>query len=129
MPEEIPVELRSFLTENIESVAQLELLLLLRQEAERAWPVSAAAQALYISEEMTTPLLSRLRTTGLLATDAEGRFRFAPQTPQLARLADELAELYQLRRVTVIGLIHSAPVNKLRTFADAFRLRPPKEDN
>ena len=34
-----------------------------------------------------------------------------------------LEELYRERRVAVISEIHSTPISKVQTFADAFRLR------
>ena len=41
----------------------------------------------------------------------------------LHRAVAGLAREYAARRVTVIGLIFSKPVDKIRSFADAFRLR------
>jgi hypothetical protein len=128
MPDHVPAELRSFLAENIESVAQLELLLLLRSDAARTWSVSDAAKALYMAEEMTAPLLADLRVRGLLANSAGGEYQYSPRSPEQEQLVKELALLYQERRVTVIGLIHSAPTDVLRSFADAFRLRDPKKE-
>jgi hypothetical protein len=129
MSDDFPAELRTFLAENIESVAQLELLLLLRREPEKSWTIAAAAQTSYMAEEMTAVLLGELCADGLLGTTAQGDYRYAPRTPELAKLVDELATVYSQRRVTVIGIIHSAPVDKLRRFADAFRLRKPKEES
>jgi hypothetical protein len=39
------------------------------------------------------------------------------------QLIDQLADLYQQRRVAVITQIYSRPVKNVQTFADAFRLR------
>ena len=46
--------------------------------------------------------------------------------PELDQAVVRLAKDYAERRVTVITLIFSKPVDKLRTFADAFRLRKDK---
>ena len=128
MPDKLPNEIRDFLAQNIASVAQLELLLLLRQQWEKRWSVAETAQACYISETMTEGLLVNLRRQGLIRQSAEGEYQYAPDSPELANLIDDLAAIYQQRRVTVIGLIHSAPIDTLRSFADAFRLRKPKEE-
>jgi hypothetical protein len=47
-------------------------------------------------------------------------------TPALDAAVAQLAKDYAERRVSVITLIFSKPVDKLRTFADAFRLRKDK---
>ena len=60
------------------------------------------------------------------ATDAPDAFRYAPIPPALDATLVQLAKDYAERRVTVITLIFSKPVDKLRTFADAFRLRKDK---
>lgn len=129
MSDEIPSELRNFIAEHIHSVAKLETLLLLKDNPQRSWTPGDAARAIYIAETPTAALLAELQASGILvpAESPPGAYRYDPKNP-LAPLIDELARFYQERRVTVITLIHSAPVDKLRTFADAFRFtRPPKE--
>ena len=42
---------------------------------------------------------------------------------ELDELVGSLEKVYEERRVSVITLIYSKPVDKVRTFADAFRLR------
>jgi hypothetical protein len=68
---------------------------------------------------------------GGLAAAAEGtpaQFRYAPRTPDLAGAVEELAQAYADRRVSVIGLIFAKPTDKLRSFADAFRIRKDRSD-
>jgi hypothetical protein len=50
-------------------------------------------------------------------------YQYQPGSEEADRLVGELIRLYQERRVAVITLIYSKPVNKVQTFADAFRLR------
>ena len=130
MADEIPAELRTFIAEHIHSVAKLEALLLLAEKSQRSWTAGDAARAIYIAETPAAALLAELHSSGLLASSDSppGSYRYEPSNEQLKRLVDELAHFYRERRVTVITIIHSAPVDKLRTFADAFRFtRPPKE--
>ena len=128
MNDKLPDEIRDFLAQHIPSVAQLELLLLLRQEPGKRWSVPETAQACYITEAMTASILADLRRQGLIDQIGEGEYHYAPSSGELSRLVDEVSLIYQQRRVTVIGLIHSAPLDTLRSFADAFRLRKPKEE-
>lgn len=130
MAEEFPSELKTFITEHIQSVAKLETLLLLYENSQRWWSAADAARAIYIAETPTAALLAELHSAGLLAAEAATPplYRFEPKNPKLVGLVADLAKYYQQRRVTVITMIHSAPVDKLRTFADAFKIiRPPKD--
>ena len=124
----ISQEVRALLLERIDSVVQLELLLLLQGSPDRAWTAADVAQQLRIDPSWTTGQLGELVSRGLLAPSADvaGAFRYAPASPQLDLAVVQLARDYAERRVTVITLIFSKPVDKLRTFADAFRLRKDK---
>jgi hypothetical protein len=116
-----------FITEQLSSVAQLEMLLLLRHDPERTWTPSDVGQSLYTSPEVCAAQLEDLRSRGLLSRlESESRYRYAPSSPELEAVVTILAELYRERRVTVITLIYSKPVDKVQTFADAFKLRREK---
>lgn len=130
MLDDIPPQVQQLLADHIRSIAQLELLLLLRAERERAWTVDDAARGLYTATTMTEPLLESLTMAGLVAAN-EGspkRFQYWPKTPELDQTVQELAQLYHQRRVTITNLIYSGPIQKLQNFADAFRFRK-KEEN
>ena len=121
-PDEIQPELRAFVVDRIHSVAQLELLLLLRSDASKPWTAAEAGRSLYISPEMAAGLLGAMQRQNLLVCDASAtNFRYGPPDQQVDRRVGELAELYAARRVTVITLIYTEPVDKLQRFADAFR--------
>ena len=121
----LPDDIRQFIRENISSVAKLEVLLLLRTKRDQEFTPAAVARELYTTPDMTASQLAEMHSQGLLAAiDAgERSYRYQPRTPELSRIVDDLATIYQERRVTVITAIYSEPVDKVRTFADAFRLR------
>ena len=127
---EIPNHVRAFVTEHVDSVLQLELLLLLRSDAGRRWSAAELAQELRIDAAWAAGQLDELCRHGLLHCEPADRptYRFAPKSPDLDRTVADLAEAYAHRRVTVIGLIFSKPIEKLRTFADAFRIRKDDKD-
>ena len=56
----IPNDIRQFILANIDSIAQLEALLLLRANTQEEWSVAAVAKRLYITEQETAPLLAGL---------------------------------------------------------------------
>jgi hypothetical protein len=131
MPEVIPPQVQQFLGDHIRSIAQLELLLLLHADRQRTWSVEDAARELYTAATMTEPMLESLRAIGLAAM-SEGpprRYQYWPKTPELDQIVGELVQLYQQRRVTVINLIYSGPIQKLQNFADAFRIRKKEEED
>lgn len=130
MPDAIPDHVHQLISEHIRSIAQLELLVMLRRESDKQWTVEQVAKTLYTAVSMTEPLLESLRASGLLVVTRtpELQYGYAPKTAELERAVADLDRLYQERRVTIINLIYSAPTEKLRNFADAFRLRKPKED-
>jgi len=125
MATEFPVEIEQFIAQHIESLAQLETLLLMRREAERAWTGSELSRQLYVTPEVCTGIISDLERRGFVVRDAASTdaFRYRSAGADVDRLVDQLAGLYHQRRVAVITLIYSKPVKKVQTFADAFRLR------
>lgn len=118
----IPDDVRAFIQAHIDSVEQLEVLLLLRRESTRAWTGDEVARELRINPISTGSRLSNLHQRTLLAEEA-GRYRYAPRHPELDRAVSGLARAYAEMRVSVINLIFSKPVDALSTFADAFKLR------
>jgi DNA-binding transcriptional ArsR family regulator len=60
---------------------------------------------------------------GLLEAGEEGRVRYKPQGEELARHVRTLAQAYEERPVTLVRVIYALKDAKIRTFADAFRLR------
>jgi hypothetical protein len=125
MSDEFPAEIAQIIDQQIESLAQLEALLLLRKDPARYWTSEEIAKALYITPEMASLLLADMARRGLARTESQSAARFAyrPHDSETDRIVSELASLYQERRVAVISLIYSKPLNKVQTFADAFRLR------
>lgn len=112
---------------------QLELLLLAFGRRDRAWTAGDLAREMRIDPAWVDAQLRSMTGKGFFEIAADepaqpARFRFAPRTPGHDRAVADLAQAYADRRVSVIGLIFSKPVDKLRSFADAFRLRKGPTD-
>ena len=137
----IPARVKQLITEHVDSVMQLEVLLLLAGQggqAARGWTAAELAQQLRVDPAWVDTTLRGLAATGLVtltdsgasgaAAAAAPEFRYAPRNAELAATVNELADAYAHRRVTVIGLIFAKPTDKIRSFADAFRLRKDRSD-
>lgn len=128
MAEAIPNSVQTLLREHIQSIAQMEVLLRLRERPAVAESVPELSEKLYTPESMTLSLLEGLKVSGLVdrVDGSEPRYQYSPNSSELAQTVDQLANLYQQRRVTIINLIYANPVKHLQDFADAFRIRKPE---
>lgn len=118
----VPASVREFVARHIESVAQLEVLLLLRAARDKEWTAREVAAALVIQpESVAAGWLDDLARRGL-AREAKGSYRYEPP-PQTSATLDELAESYAKYRVTLVALIFSKPNERISHFAEAFKLR------
>lgn len=122
----IPNEVREFIIDKIDSVAELEGLLLLSRNPETDWSVEALAQRLYTSPQQTEDVVSHLHSLGFLAAKEGDTYNYQPASPKLAEMVDRIADAYSKYLIPVTNLIHSKPESRVQQFADAFKLR--KED-
>jgi hypothetical protein len=123
MHEDFPLRLKRFIEQHIESVSELEALLMLRRDPQRQWAAAEIAKELYIPDDAATALLADFERRGfaILAPASDKRYSFQARDADTNRLIEELAAVYRDRRVAVISIIYSKPINKVQTFADAFR--------
>jgi predicted transcriptional regulator len=122
----VPAGVRRFIGAEIQSVEQLEVLLLLRGAPDKGWTAKEVARALVSQTESAASWLRQMEGRGLMS-EADGVYRYAPATPDVARTIDELAESYARYRVAVIGLIFAKPSERVTLFSDAFRVRRRKD--
>jgi hypothetical protein len=124
----LPQDVHQFLHQNIESVEQLEVLLLLWRTPERGWTSEEVATAVYSHPTSVIRRLGMMLGQGLLREREPGCYQYAPRTAELHQTVTRLEHTYRERRVAVITLIASKPVENVRAFSDAFRIRRKKED-
>jgi len=124
---EISEELKRFIHLHIDSVEQLEVLLLLKAQPHKQWTAADVSQALFIQQASAGGRLSSLQGSGLLHTDNIGQskasYRYEPHNAALARMVDNLELAYKERKHSVITLIFSKPNENIRVFSDAFKIR------
>ncbi|MBC7836104.1 MAG: hypothetical protein H7Y88_13545 [Phycisphaerales bacterium] len=123
--EKIPPAVRLLLSERIESAGQLEVLLLVHARPEEVWTAAAVGKELRTDVGWTAEQLGILTKRGLLRHEVGGGagYRGTAASAELQEAVAVLAKTYGERRVAVISLIYSKPPDRLRTFAEAFRLR------
>jgi hypothetical protein len=113
----------SFVSATIKSIWALELLLLMRRTGERSWTAEELVRELRASTLVVHEALSGLTHAGLVAADETALFSYRPASGHLAKFVDEIQSLYLAKPLAVINAIAAAPNEKLRIFADAFRLK------
>lgn len=118
---------RSFIGASFRSVWSLELLIQLREEPERAFKEGELVALLRASEAVVARGSDELLAAGLIVEEADGRVRYAPGSPELAKCVDEAVAAYRLKPDAVRRLIVVGGSRDLAAFADAFRLKGDRE--
>lgn len=100
------------ISENIDSVHTLEILLFLRQNREQRFLVNAVQDSIKSSTAAIRQSLMRLVAGGFAEHTGAGAaeaFRFSPRSPELDQLTTELAVVYAQRQPAVIEKIYQRP--------------------
>jgi hypothetical protein len=122
MPDEpIPDDVRDFILRHIDSIAQIEALLLLRDNPTKIWDIPAATKRLYISNQEAAHVLTRLCQDGLVDAK-EGVYSYHCPDAEIRAVIDRLADAYARHLIPVTNMIHSKPT-RIRQFSDAFKFR------
>lgn len=120
----IPEPTRRFLEENIRSVTQLEILLLLRRQT-HSWSVEEVARELRNSTDIVRRHMQQLHSKDLLQTQ-DGHYRYGAANSARDSVIKNLADLYQTHRSRIIDLIYADKVPAMQAFADAFKIKKDK---
>jgi hypothetical protein len=125
MPDPIPEEVKRFLVDYIDSIAELEIVLFLREHRNRSYFCSVLADHIYSTEELTADLLVKLVRKGLLTSDgvSPASFSYKPHNQETTRLLDQLAEAYAKYLVPVTNLVHKKSRRNIESLSQAFDLK------
>ena len=116
-------DLIEFVETSFGSVWSLELLLLLYRDPGRTWTPDELVNELRSSEVVVAQSIERLVAAGLALAEKDGSVRYGPASPEQNDLVAQLQEEYRRKPAAIRRLILQNPVEKLRTFADAFKLK------
>lgn len=121
----VPEHLQRFIRERLPSLEQIEIVLLLRGDASRAWTALEVSEKLGTPPESTAMRLFLLASNGVLAFESSGvpKYRYAAADQATGTLVDELAQIHEERRDALYELVGAPTRDPLRSFADAFRLK------
>jgi hypothetical protein len=119
-------EFCGFLQRCIANVDAAEFLLTLAKSSDRSWEVTELlaqlAPSTTVGDAEAQRCVDALQQCGIVGRDADKRVRYRPSPAHDAHVA-RLSRLYLERPVTLFRMIYALRDSKIRTFADAFKLR------
>jgi hypothetical protein len=124
VPLEIPERVLRFLAENIDSVPQLEALLLLSEHAGETWNAEQVATRIYVRNDKAESILSALHRRRLIERleETPESYRFTA-VDDARRLVAEVNASYRANVVVLTRFIHENASASVREFARAFDLK------
>lgn len=117
---EISVEVKTFIRRHIHSIALLDVLFYLKHHSQKAWTPTEVSTEMRSNPGYARSQLEQLVALGLVVCENEA-YRYA--TSDMAAMAEELEIVYNSRRSSVINYIYSQPIDSIRDFADAFKIK------
>ncbi len=123
---EVPAEIKKFILENIRSVAALELLLFLFERRPQAFTFEQLVQELRSNISLVTALVQNLEAKKWIQSDevnGQSLVKLAELDSINLKLFRLLLESFSKKRMTLIDLIYMSPLEKLRQFSAAFKIR------
>jgi hypothetical protein len=111
----------------IGSVSALELLILLRRERHNRYRVAELVRELRSSQIAVGQALDHLIKFGLVAGAPDSGYHYQQGSAQLDAICERVEAVYARKPVSLIRALLDAPDEKLRQFADAFRIAPKEK--
>jgi hypothetical protein len=129
-----PDELRQFLLDHVEDLAELEVLAWFHRESPGAWLSEAdLLQAMPFPPDTTSAALERLLSRELVSRSVEkpGMLRFEARDTAFREMLRRALEEYRQNPVQFMALMTAISIERVRTaalttFAECFRLGGPK---
>lgn len=112
-----------FVRSHFPSVWTLEILILLCDSRGSGWSNERLVRESRSSAIAVSAAVKVLEQMGFVIEDAPGVYRYQPASPELEILAAEVRALYASKPTAVVNAIFGGSNEKLRIFAEAFRLK------
>ena len=120
----IPPAVLQFIANRIDSVPELETLLIMSAEERRSWSASEIAALTYVPEKSALAVLRSLARHRLVSSDEHGRlFRYDPSSEEERRVVIQTGIAYRDHLVSIATFIHQKAATPVQEFARAFSLK------
>ena len=121
---DIPAAVQQFVLKRIDTVAELETLLIMSAEETREWSVDDIAARIYVANPSAAAVLHALQMHGLVAANETGtKFRFSPAGEEERQTILQTAIAYRIHLIPIATLIHKKASGPVHEFARAFSLK------
>jgi hypothetical protein len=122
---DIPPRVLQFIAERIDTVPQLEALLLLWENPQRQWSEEELAARIYVARQVAATIMQALQRQQLVTAEPAStvRYRYNPQWDPSGEVMPEVAATYRRHLVPIATFIHSRASTAVREFARAFDLK------
>ncbi len=118
----IPSDVRAFVLNRVDTVAEMEALVIMSKDPGDDWGIASVAERLYIAPADAEKVLAGL-CRQRLAVAHGGVFRLQPATARDSETLHALVALYAVHLIAITHLIHAKAGSRIQEFADAFQLR------
>ena len=118
-------EAEEFIERAVDTIHQLEILMLLRRSHDRFWRVDEIAAELQMTAATVASSVSGLHANGVLAVEDTNpaAYRYEPRSIGLHAGVESLAASYEADPLPVLRAVLNKPPRALQTFSDAFLAR------
>jgi hypothetical protein len=122
-------EVYRFILNQIDSVPQMEALLLVWESRPKKWIESELAERLYISADVVRNIMQELVRRRLLAGDTQAarQYFYESKSEELDGLIEAVAATYRRDLVRVSTFIHTKTSSAVRDFAKAFKFTKERD--
>lgn len=128
MSQSFPAELRQFIKGSLDSLEELEILLLLYKNSARQFSPEAVNQEIRSSLTSIQQRLDSLLRKNLVTMDeSASSYRFRNGDQALTDIVSSLEKAYRERRLHVIELLYDPKMDTIKSFAEAFRIKGRKD--
>jgi predicted ArsR family transcriptional regulator len=123
-------EVYRFILNQIDSVPQMEALLLVWESRPKRWAESEIAERLYVSTDAVRNIMQELVRRRLVAVDTQQSARqyfYESKSEDLDGLIEAVAATYRHELVRVSTFIHTKASSAVRDFAKAFKFTKERD--
>lgn len=118
-------EIKQFIGRYIRSISHLEAMLFLYKRKGHEFSYDAIASELRTNPEYAKQQLEELANSGLLrrCPKTADCYLYEGGSPDLDEVLQQIDSDYSRHRLAIIDLLYNQPLDKIKSFADAFKIK------